>query len=51
MIAEIVSSQVSLTIATPCLSARVMYTQKVDTITEMSGAVAETHNNFLFFLA
>lgn len=43
--------KVWLTIATPCLSARVMYTQKVDMITEVSGAIAEAQKSFLFFLA
>lgn len=28
-----------------------MYTQKVDMITEVSGAIAETQKSFLFFLA
>ena len=28
-----------------------MNTQNVDTITEMSGAIAETQKSFLFFLA
>jgi hypothetical protein len=40
-----------LTIATPCLSARVRNTHKVDMITEISGAIAETQKSFLFFLA
>ena len=48
---KVVGSQVRLTIATPCLSARVMYTQKVDMTTEMRGAIAETQKSFLFFLA
>lgn len=39
-----------LTIATPCFSACVMYTNKVDKITEISGAIADTQNSFLFFL-
>jgi hypothetical protein len=37
-----------LTIATPFLSARVIYTKKVDRITDINGAIAGTQKNFLF---
>ena len=40
-----------LTIDTPFLSALVMYTKKVDAITETIGAIADTQKSFLFFLA
>ena len=40
-----------LTIATPSLSARVIYTQNVATITEVNGAIADTQNNLGYFLA
>ena len=35
-----------LTIATPCLSARVMYTNKVESTTDINGAIAGTQKNF-----
>lgn len=40
-----------LTIATPSLSALVMYTKKVDSITHIIGDIADTQKSFLFFLA
>lgn len=39
-----------LTIWTPCLSARVMKTKKVETMTEIRGAIAGTQKSFLYFL-
>ncbi|KAF1869029.1 hypothetical protein Lal_00048309 [Lupinus albus] len=36
-----------LTIATPSLSARVMYTKKVESTTDINGATAGTQKNFL----
>jgi len=38
-----------LTISTPCLSARVMNTKKVDKITDINGAIAGSQKNLLFF--
>jgi len=40
-----------LTIATPFLSALVMNTKKVDTMTDIIGEIAATQKSFLFFLA
>lgn len=38
------------TILTPCLSAFVTYTIKVDSITDIRGAIAGNQNHFLFLL-
>ncbi|KAF1871378.1 hypothetical protein Lal_00020171, partial [Lupinus albus] len=39
----------TLTISTPCLSARVMNTKNVDSTTDINGAIAGTQKYFLFF--
>lgn len=38
-----------LTIATPCLSARIKNTKRVERITDINGAIAGTQKNFGFF--